>query len=214
MSDQMLSLLANIKTAKDEIERLQSSLKDSRGESERLTAEVDRAERVIQDLQSFAAKKDKHIEELDSSSESLAAANVKLTDELLDLQRKFDAASAYAEECENGEVEANKRIEELEEQVNLTAGWVASKLIFTPDQIDAAWADAWGKYRGTDSTAGFSSLEKVGIVACEECGGSGGIPEGGNIRTCPSCDGHGWRIKTSPLVDKCGQFGTGDDDEK
>ena len=36
MSDQMLSLLGNIKTAKEEIERLRSSLEDSQSESERL----------------------------------------------------------------------------------------------------------------------------------------------------------------------------------
>ena len=68
-------------------------------------------------------------------------------------------------------------------------------VMLTRGQIDKAWADAWEKYKGTDSTAGFSSLEKVGIVACEGCGGSGGIPEGGNVRTCPSCHGHGWVIK-------------------
>ena len=173
MSDQMLSLLGNIKTAKEEIERLRSSLEDSQSESGRLTAEL-------------------------AKWQEQAEVN------------KHDAHNFH-----DIVVQKDKRIEELlEAEIEPIVGVFRNGHLVTYKQINAAWADAWGKYRGTDSTAGFSSLEKVGIVACEECGGSGGIPEGGNIRTCPSCDGHGWRIKTSPLVDKCGQFGTGDDDEK
>ena len=50
MSDQMLSLLVNIKTAKEEIERLQSIREDSQGESERLRAEVERLKKEFRYL--------------------------------------------------------------------------------------------------------------------------------------------------------------------
>ena len=108
--------------------------------------------------------------------------------------------SHYAKEI----IEKDKRIEELEETNSALLGFQMCEYHITADQIDAAWADAWRRYRGTVSTAGFSSLEKVGIVACEECGG--GVSKAWD-NGCPSCHGHGWII-TSVDVDKYGRIGT------
>ena len=90
--------------------------------------------------------------------------------------------------------EKDKRIGELEQDRERGLEERGYHII-TTDQIDAAWSDAWRKYQGTNSTAGFSSLEKVGIVACGGCGGSGKAeyPLEGNYGPCPSCHGHGWK---------------------
>jgi len=111
----------------------------------------------------------------------------RLTDELADALKN---ESHYAKEI----IEKDKRIEELERDRSLGLEERGYHII-TTEQIDAAWSDAWRKYQGTNSTAGFSSLEKVGIVACGGCGGSGKAeyPLEGNYGPCPSCHGHGWK---------------------
>ena len=93
--------------------------------------------------------------------------------------------------------------------------------IITDSQIDAAWAHT-SDGSSMLSARAHTVLETLGIVRCDwqtaefECRGTEGtatrLPpeEYRQIPVCLECNGHGW-IKTSPLVDKCGQFGTDDD---
>jgi len=66
----------------------------------------------------------------------------------------------------------------------------------TTEQLDAAWCLAvQDETLGT--TGAFAILRELGIVACEECGGSGRVPCGTPSHidcwdTCDGCDGHGW----------------------
>ena len=59
-------------------------------------------------------------------------------------------------------------------------------------QIDKAWRLAvQDETLGT--TGAFAILRELGIVACEECGGSGRNAWGSvSTSTCTGCDGHGW----------------------
>ena len=97
--------------------------------------------------------------------------------------------------------EKDKRIAELERE----SEWKAMKQplcadchIITTEQIDAAWETRhWGTVPNQTEEHVDDALERLGIVACEECGGSG-IPtpyEIGSWESCPSCHGHGWVVK-------------------
>ena len=124
---------------------------------------------------------------------SLLECIQSLTAELAKWQEQAEVNKHDAHNFHDIVVQKDKRIEELlEAEIEPIVGVFRNGHLVTYKQINAAWADAWGKYRGTDSTAGFSSLEKVGIVACEECGG--GVSKAWD-NGCPSCHGHGWVSK-------------------
>ena len=71
----------------------------------------------------------------------------------------------------------------------------------TTEQIDAAWR-YWKPYDPTKREALI--FQTLGIVACEECGGSGerdrsmyqpnGDPTDPTPDECPYCCGHGWKV--------------------
>ena len=130
--------------------------------------------------------------EIDAEHPGLMAREIfKWVAEKEDQIRNMDFDISHLQnECS----EKDKRIGELEQDRERGLEERGYHII-TTDQIDAAWSDAWRKYQGTNSTAGFSSLEKVGIVACGGCGGSGKAeyPLEGNYGPCPSCHGHGWK---------------------
>jgi len=67
------------------------------------------------------------------------------------------------------------------------------RVVLLYEQIDAAWLAA----RGSESS--LSILRLCGIVACEECGGSGRLPritaDGPDTCKCPSCHGHKWKLE-------------------
>lgn len=89
-------------------------------------------------------------------------------------------------------------IEELEEERNQLRqfqqslhptglrDYMKTYYVITDAQIDAAWAQ------------GFDALAELGIVRCEECGGSGegGMRYDGSPvpveENCHDCNGHGW----------------------
>ena len=102
------------------------------------------------------------------------------------------------------------RIEELERILDDTIG--IDNISFTTEQIDAAWNRIQNLKLEWNRNSWVSSLQQAtylvqalaffGIVACEECGGSGkkesrssSMREEPMLWTCPTCDGHGWRIK-------------------
>ena len=115
-----------------------------------------------------------------------------------------------------------ERIEELlEAEIEPIVGVFRNGHLVTYKQIDAAWTfviDPPGYLSQDAKDAVRAALSAIHVVACDECGGSGALQQfmvepSVNQGECPSCHGHRWII-TSQLVDKCGQFGTGDDDEK
>jgi len=120
------------------------------------------------------------------------------------------ADQKYLRQIAEGRQErADKRIEELEKQQDIHCGVIQdlvcedSHVRITTAQIDAAW----GLLRNLESIPSTHSdtahdiLECIGIIACEECGGSGekdeypdpndDLPAPG---PCPSCNGHRWRL--------------------
>ena len=143
MSDGMLSLLDNIRTAKAEIERLRA--------------------------------------------ENKAA---------------WDSAEYNAQRARDAE----KRIEELHEDNDALIAQLSPKAgyFFTDEQLDAAWEYVQNILFATKGNADFKRFakeifERIGVVACEECGGSGVVREhergyeDGVEDTCPSCHGHKWK---------------------
>ena len=93
----------------------------------------------------------------------------------------------------------HERIAELEVQNDERLKIWNESITITAAQIDAAW----GLLRNLESIPSTHSdtahdiLECIGIIACEECGGSGLMP-GGDIQRictrvpCPDCNGRGW----------------------
>jgi len=129
MSNQMLSLLANIKTAKDEIERLREALAASEEREAGLTAEVERLTPphrcedcgaavweddegcllcIIRDLRSMDSHASLTIDRLQAS---LAKKDMKIAEQLRDLGR---LGSSNYELCEKLMLK-DKRIESLEQ---------------------------------------------------------------------------------------------------
>lgn len=96
---------------------------------------------------------------------------------------------------------AKERIEELESRdigEDIQAFNRAHGIYeITTDQIDAAWE--YAQKEDTTQAEAEECLSLLGIVACEECGGSGESPQTPKnppmIDPCPSCHGHGWRKK-------------------
>ena len=154
----------------------------------------------------------------------------------------YESLRVRIESLEQALAKASLRTQELEESLRIDEATIAAwntrfrgRHLFSADQIDAAWdrrgmCDTLADEEHLDGT-----LAELGIVACEECGGSGEYiaatdPDGRQWPDCcPTCHGHRWvKVQTKPrvpfvcegewiitsqLVDKCGQFGTGDDDE-
>jgi len=127
----------------------------------------------------------------------------------------------WIDELEEKIAEKDKRIEELKKE----SEWKAMKQLLCADyhiitteqlasgevvllkqgQIDKAWRLAvQDETLGT--TGAFAILRELGIVACEECGGSGerdrsmyqpnGDPTDPTPDECPYCHGHGWEVTT------------------
>jgi len=90
-----------------------------------------------------------------------------------------------------------------------------SYVLVNTRQVDLSWKDAQASSYNLETK--LDLLWELGIVECEECGGSGIIQHletplepGGDYgwnQKCPDCHGHGWII-TSVDVDKYGRNGT------
>ena len=160
----------------------------------------------------------------------------RLTAEVAKWQEQAEVNKHDAHSLHDIVVQKDKRIEELlEAEIEPIVGVFRNGHLVTYKQIDKAWdrrgmCDTLADEEHLDGT-----LAELGIVACEECGGSGEYiaatdPDGRQWPDCcPTCHGHRWvKVQTKPrvpfvcegewiitsqLVDKCGQFGTGDDDE-
>lgn len=69
----------------------------------------------------------------------------------------------------------------------------------TDEQIDAAWERIHKPgFDPTSSAVILEGFKMLGIVRCEGCGGSGDVmdvdhPDPYAIKTCPDCNGRGWR---------------------
>ena len=146
----------------------------------------------------------------------------RLTAELAKWQEQAEVNKHDAHNFHDIVVQKDKRIEELlEAEIEPIVGVFRNGHLVTYKQIDAAWTfviDPPGYLSQDAKDAVRAALSAIHVVACDECGGSGALQQfmvepPVNQGECPSCHGHRWII-TSQLVDKCGQFGTGDDDEK
>jgi len=79
----------------------------------------------------------------------------------------------------------------------------ADMLMIPFSKIDAAWAEVPPYEYDAGSLApadALAPLLKLGIVACEECGGSGLVKSETapcHIE-CPGCHGHGWKLDNAP----------------
>ena len=93
MSDQMLSLLDNIKSAKVEIESLRAELAAKDAKIQRLES------RGISDMQWELKEKDQRIEEIENIAASSGKANVRL-------MNKIDCLNKYIEELEGARIRA------------------------------------------------------------------------------------------------------------
>ena len=75
----------------------------------------------------------------------------------------------------------------------------ANVLMIDFDKIDVAWKYVHCNHSGETWDSLMTLLSGFGIVACEECRGSGRSfdhHDGGKIileSSCPPCHGHGWR---------------------
>ena len=74
-------------------------------------------------------------------------------------------------------------------------GAEATGHIITDAQIDGAWR--WALFHSEQYVreAIIEALRRIGIVRCEECGGSGVVADPTDDRVankCPTCNGHGW----------------------
>jgi len=115
----------------------------------------------------------------------------------------------------------NKRIERLRERIEKFKGMLNTPVqcpqcdlhlgsfrqtamtnhIITRDQIDAAWIYVEGCENPGERDWMLLAFDKLGIVRCEGCGGSGkresrssSMKEDPMLWTCPACHGHGWII--------------------
>jgi len=196
----------------DEIERLQSSLKDSQGESERLRAEIERLHGLVASARNWIDP-DEHQDweeqaSIEASScqgtiERLTADRDQFERESCERFQQLDAALKRIESLEQALAKASLRTQELEQDRERGLEERGYHII-TTDQIDAAWEYVQNILFATKGNADFKRFakeifERIGIVACEECGGSGVVREhergyeDGVEDTCPSCHGHGWK---------------------
>jgi hypothetical protein len=66
--------------------------------------------------------------------------------------------------------------------------------IVTDKQIDAAWRHAAEVYYVWQGEV-YAAMEKLGIVRCEGCDGSGDeLPPPGGGKRCRNCNGKGWTV--------------------
>jgi len=155
----------------------------------------------------------------------------RLTDELERQDKIIDRRDAHVMMLCEKLAEKDKRIEELMNHLKraiapveagggtggfhiVTTEQLASGevVLLTQGQIDKAWEYVQNILFATKGNADFKRFakeifERIGIVACEECGG--GVSKAWD-NGCPSCHGHGWII-TSVDVDKYGRIGTGEE---
>jgi len=100
--------------------------------------------------------------------------------------------SARVEELEEALSKSIMHQKELDRCAHITTEQLASGevVLLTQGQIDWAWRVASSEEPYTDDC-----LAELGIVACEECGGSGmiGNPSSSDqVCICHDCGGHGW----------------------
>ena len=223
MSNWMKDLHNDHKKALKKIERLTDELADA------LKNESHYAKEIIE--------KDKRIEELKLEMGQWVRAVGLLTTMKPDLEIDAEHPGLMAREIFKWVAEKDKRIESLEqalakaslrtqelentkavvEYMNAKGAFITTEqlasgevVLLTQGQIDAAW-DAVVVNPTDQGMRAHEVVEMLGIVACEECGGSGVLtPDGLPDRECPSCHGHGWII-TSVDVDKYGRIGTGEE---
>ena len=90
--------------------------------------------------------------------------------------------------------EKHGRIEELHEDNDALIAQISPKAgyFFIDEQIDAAMECA------THGPSGvlFLRADKLGVVACSECGGEG-VVDNNRMKpvSCVPCHGHGWVVK-------------------
>ena len=124
--------------------------------------------------------------------------------------KRIEELSQLVRDCEQSLAERDSRIEELEQTLeNMLHGrrefinhFKEKPVLITHEQIDAAWkmVRGWryeGGTTGEDLRLWMFIFKRLGIVECEECGGSGEVKsETAPCHIgCPACNGHGWVIK-------------------
>jgi hypothetical protein len=184
--------------------------------------EIDRLRSEIANDVIFKALRER-IEELGRTRAREAKVDVARCKMIDELTNRIEGLEGEADELE-GSIEGlletikmyKKRIEELEKEreecinqcpaptiAQAAAMTHGEKLyIVTDKQIDAAWRHAAEVYYVWQGEV-YATMEKLGIVQCEECEGrgdrepseiytQGGDPMDPTPIKCPDCDGHGW----------------------
>jgi len=195
-------------------------------EIERLRAEIERLHGLVASARNWIDP-DEHQDweeqaSIEASScqgtiERLTADRDQFERESCERFQQLDAALKRIESLEQALAKASLRTQELEQDRERGLEERGYHII-TTDQIDAAWEYVQNILFATKGNADFKRFakeifERIGIVACEKCGGSGsytGTDEDHDRpvqRNCKACHVHGWVI-TSVDVDKYGRFGT------
>ena len=179
-------------------------------EIERLRAEIERLHGLVASARNWIDP-DEHQDweeqaSIEASScqgtiERLTADRDQFERESCERFQQLDAALKRIEELENIEIIATNRgtfavvdgkTRAVENGYIITTEQLASGevVLLTQGQIDWAWRVASSEEPYTDDC-----LAELGIVACEECGGSGmiGNPSSSDqVCICHDCGGHGW----------------------
>jgi len=192
-----------------EIERLRAHVEAVEGRNDNLAA-------VLRFLSAEVAKKDKRIEDMKFDHEQITALEVT----------ERDRMRRQIEELEEALSKSIMHQKELDRCVHITTEQLASGevVLLTQGQIDAAWETRhWGTVPDHTEEHVDDALERLGIVACEECGGSGerdrsmyqpnGDPTDPTPDECSSCHGHGWVWKETTGADLMASGDWVDDNE-
>ncbi len=134
------------------------------------------------------------------------------------LRRSCEICERDAEiESLRAEIEAGEKLRAFAHECNMKQrDSLRAEVAERDKRIDKAWKYVQGVLFATNGNADLRRFareifERLGIVACEECGGSGTVgqqtqyPEPLDESECPSCGGHGWKVVSGCTLDSEGE---------